>query len=166
MRPASSPPPADDLFGQVAVGGDQVLQLPVCGVEPGFDRAQAQAQRVGDLLIRKALPIAQDDHLTVQVAQPTDGPPDAAPRFRLMPGVRELLEALTRQGDTLIGLATGNFEKAAWLKVERGKIREYFRFGGFGSDSSNRVELTKLAVDRGLALCENQIPKGSNDIVR
>ncbi len=73
-----------------------------------------------------------------------------APRFRLMPGVTPLLEALAARGDILLGLATGNFESAAWMKVERGGIRHFFKFGGFGSDSRDRGELTRTGVLRGL----------------
>lgn len=73
-----------------------------------------------------------------------------APRFRLMPGVTGLLPALAEQEGVMLGLATGNFERAAYLKLERAGLREYFQWGGFGSDHGNRMELTRMAVDRGL----------------
>jgi len=72
-----------------------------------------------------------------------------ATAFRLMPGVENALARLAARGDVRLGVATGNFEEAAWLKLEKGGLRQYFSFGGFGSDSSDRFELTRLALARG-----------------
>ena len=69
-------------------------------------------------------------------------------RFRLMPGVPELLKRLAGKDNVLVGLATGNFEEPAWLKLERGGIRNFFSFGGFGSDSHLRSEILRIAVTR------------------
>lgn len=69
--------------------------------------------------------------------------------FRLMPGVPELLALLSKRNDVALGIATGNFEKAAWLKLKKGNIHSHFKFGGFGSDSSLRPELTRKAAERG-----------------
>lgn len=71
--------------------------------------------------------------------------------YRVLPGARELVESLHATGDVLLGLATGNVEPAAWAKLARGGLDGFFRFGGFGSDSADRVELTRLAVERGRA---------------
>ena len=71
-------------------------------------------------------------------------------RFRLLPGVQFLLQSLAGREDLVLGLATGNFEAAAWQKVGHGGIRDFFKFGGFGSDSRDRGELTRTAVLRGL----------------
>ena len=71
------------------------------------------------------------------------------PHFRLMPGVTELLDILSKRNNILMGLATGNLEEAAWLKLEKGNIRKFFSFGGFDSDSSDRSEITRIAAERG-----------------
>ena len=71
-----------------------------------------------------------------------------SPEFRLMPGVEALLEALSRCPDLAIGLATGNLEQGAWLKVQRAGLAPYFHFGGYGSDAENRTELIRVAVRR------------------
>jgi phosphoglycolate phosphatase-like HAD superfamily hydrolase len=68
--------------------------------------------------------------------------------YRVLPGARALVQALHDQGAAL-GLATGNVEPAAWEKLRRGELDRYFSFGGFGSDSADRTELTRLAVARG-----------------
>jgi len=72
-----------------------------------------------------------------------------AKNFRLMPGVLELLKVLEEREMGWMGLATGNFEKTAYLKLERAGLRNFFRFGGFGSDHPDRLELTRLALERG-----------------
>ncbi len=69
-------------------------------------------------------------------------------RVRLMPGVVELLEALSRRPDVVIGLLTGNIEAGARIKLAARQLNHYFPFGAFGSDSSNRVELPPVAIER------------------
>ncbi len=71
------------------------------------------------------------------------------PKFRLMPGVQKLLAHLHEDPKNILGVATGNFEEAAWVKLERGELRKFFRFGGFASDSADRTELTRKAFQRG-----------------
>lgn len=80
------------------------------------------------------------------------------PSFRLLPGVTALLERLQREEEILLGIATGNFERAAWAKLKRGNIHSFFKFGGFASDHANRVELTRFAVERGQKLHGKKIP--------
>lgn len=73
-------------------------------------------------------------------------------RVRLMPGVVELLDALTDRSDTVIGLLTGNIEPGARIKLGARKLNHYFPFGAFGSDSSDRVQLPPVAIDRAMKL--------------
>jgi len=68
--------------------------------------------------------------------------------YRVMPGIEELLPRLVAQG-VLLGLVTGNIESAAQIKLARGDLNRFFAFGGYGSDSSDRTELTKRALERG-----------------
>ncbi len=79
-------------------------------------------------------------HLADAVAE-SDG-------YRVMPGIEELLPRLTHAG-VLLGLVTGNIEAAAHIKLARADLNRFFAFGGYGSDSSDRTELTKRAVERG-----------------
>lgn len=72
-----------------------------------------------------------------------------APHFRLMPHVLETLERLSKAGH-LQGLATGNFERAAWAKLKRGGLDHFFSFGGFGTDSRDRQTLTQRALERAI----------------
>ena len=68
--------------------------------------------------------------------------------YRVMPGTEELLERLIDDG-YLLGLTTGNVEAAAHIKLERANLNRFFSFGGYGSDSHDRTELTKRALERG-----------------
>jgi len=77
--------------------------------------------------------------------------------FKLMPGVPELLSALAGKDEILLGIATGNLEEAGWLKLERGGIRKFFRFGGFGSDSMERSEIIQAAIQRGEKILNQKI---------
>ena len=80
------------------------------------------------------------EHLPEEVA--------GSEKYRVMPGVEELLEKLIDDG-VLLGLTTGNVEAAAHIKLARANLNRFFSFGGYGSDSSDRTELTKRALERG-----------------
>ena len=47
-----------------------------------------------------------------------------------------------------VGLVTGNVEAAAHVKLHRSRLNRFFSFGGYGSDSSDRGELTRIALKR------------------
>ncbi|MGH2928085.1 MAG: HAD family hydrolase [Solirubrobacteraceae bacterium] len=68
-------------------------------------------------------------------------------RYRVLPGAQELLERLLEAG-YLLGIVTGNLEAAAHIKLHRARLNRFFSFGGYGSDSSDRVEVTRLALKR------------------
>lgn len=69
--------------------------------------------------------------------------------YRVMPGIPELIGALYERDNIIIGIATGNIEEAALIKLERSGLSHYFKFGGFGSDFENREELIRIAIERG-----------------
>jgi phosphoglycolate phosphatase len=73
--------------------------------------------------------------------------------YRVLEGVEALLERLTTEG-ILLGLTTGGLEAAAHAKLGRGQLNHYFYIGGYGSDSEDRVELTRAAVTRGKQMRE------------
>lgn len=73
---------------------------------------------------------------------------ERSPGFRVLAGVRELLEALSRREGFLLGLATGNLEEGAWIKLKRAGLDRYFDFGGFGSDAEDRTEVIRTALRR------------------
>ncbi|HEX3865424.1 MAG TPA: HAD hydrolase-like protein, partial [Gemmatimonadaceae bacterium] len=68
---------------------------------------------------------------------------------RLMPGVRELLDALSPRSDVILGLLTGNLEAGARAKLRAAAIEPaLFRVGAFGSDHERRGELPAVAQRR------------------
>ena len=71
-----------------------------------------------------------------------------SPNYRLMPGVKEMLEDLHARQNILLGIASGNIQQGAEIKLKRGGIDKYFLFGGYGSDSEDRGELVRLAISR------------------
>jgi len=78
-------------------------------------------------------------HLPDTVAQST--------KYVVFPGVPELLQRLCDSGH-LLGLTTGNVEAAAHIKIARAELNRFFAFGGYGSDSPDRGELTRIAISR------------------
>lgn len=67
--------------------------------------------------------------------------------YRVLAGVEELLPKLIEDG-YLLGLVTGNVEAAAHIKLHRARLNRFFSFGGYGSDSTDRGELTRTALRR------------------
>lgn len=67
--------------------------------------------------------------------------------YRVLTGVEELLPRLLADG-YLLGLVTGNTEPAAHIKLHRAQLNRFFSFGGYGSDSTDRGELTRIAHQR------------------
>ena len=83
-----------------------------------------------------------------------------SPGYRIMPGLPGLLETLAGRPEVRLGLATGNLEGAARIKLSRAAMNRYFSFGGFGSDAKDRTVLIWKAIERGKALlgeCDQQI---------
>jgi len=71
----------------------------------------------------------------------------ASEGYRVLSGVVDLLRRLSSSG-TLLGLVSGNLEGAAHIKIGRADLNRYFPFGGYGTDSADRVELTRAAIAR------------------
>src|SRR5262245_61958209 len=67
--------------------------------------------------------------------------------YEVLPGVNELLPELIDQG-YLLGIVTGNVEAAAHIKLHRANLNRFFSFGGYGSDSNDRGEVTRIALKR------------------
>lgn len=73
-------------------------------------------------------------------------------RARVLPGIRELVEALAADARFRLALLTGNIEPGARLKLGAAGLNDYFSFGAFGSDSARREELPPIAVARAAAI--------------
>src|ERR1700730_8842681 len=71
------------------------------------------------------------------------------PGYRVLPGIPELLETLSRLDTVLLGLGTGNLEEGAKIKLARADLMKFFPFGGYGSDAEDRPTVLREAVKRG-----------------
>ncbi len=91
-------------------------------------------------------------HLPAAVAE--------SPGYEVMPGIEELLERLIDSG-ALLGLVTGNIEAAAHIKLARARLNRFFSFGGYGSDSADRTEVTKAALTRGSLVSGGTLADGA-----
>lgn len=72
-------------------------------------------------------------------------------KYEVLPGIPQLVQGLISK-NLAVGLATGNLEDGARIKLERAALWRFFPFGGFGSDSEDRTLLTSMAIQRGEAL--------------
>jgi phosphoglycolate phosphatase-like HAD superfamily hydrolase len=79
-------------------------------------------------------------HLAIELEKP------GAARKGLMPGVRELLEALAPRDDVYLALLTGNYQAGARLKLEYFDLWKYFSCGAFGDDAPHRNVLVPKAL--------------------
>jgi phosphoglycolate phosphatase len=71
--------------------------------------------------------------------------------YRVLDGVEDLLLMLSDTG-TMLGLVSGAMEGAARVKLSRADLNRFFVFGGYGSDSDDRVLLTHVAIDKAATL--------------
>src|SRR5262249_8185346 len=64
-----------------------------------------------------------------------------------------------------IGLATGNLEAGARIKLTRGDLWHRFPFGGFGSDASERAELVRVAIRRGQSRLGRTLSRSEGGVI-
>ncbi len=69
---------------------------------------------------------------------------------QVLPGVRELLDALVAHPQVTVGLLTGNVAKGAALKLRAAGLEGAFRCGAFGCDAEDRNLLVPIARARAL----------------
>ncbi|MDD5562504.1 MAG: haloacid dehalogenase-like hydrolase [Thermoanaerobaculaceae bacterium] len=67
---------------------------------------------------------------------------------RVLPGVREVLDALAARGDAAVGLLTGNIRRGAEIKLAAAGLSGRFAIGAFGSDEEDRNRLVPVARAR------------------
>jgi phosphoglycolate phosphatase len=75
----------------------------------------------------------------------------ASKEYRVLPGAEQTLVRLGQAG-VMLGVVSGAMEGAARTKLMPGNLNRYFIFGGYGSDSPTRAELTKAAIDKAARL--------------
>src|SRR5438552_452860 len=78
-------------------------------------------------------------------------------KYHVLPGIVDILDEISARPNTMLGLATGNIELGARVKLQRGGLNRYFSFGGFGSDSEDRTELVRKAAEKASVQCGQTI---------
>jgi phosphoglycolate phosphatase-like HAD superfamily hydrolase len=89
---------------------------------------------------------------------------NASDGYRVLPGAEHLLRRLLQRG-CLLGVVTGALEAAAHIKLARGGLNAFFAFGGYGSDSSDRGDLTRHAIERASAIVGRAIDSAAVYVV-
>jgi phosphoglycolate phosphatase len=123
------------------------------GAFEGLDMAgRTDTELLSAAFARLGLPDTLDAHarfreayvprLEEEVQQPGTG------RKAVMPGVRALLDTLTRQPDAHLALLTGNYRDAARVKLSYFALVDFFAWGAFGDESHDRNELARIAIYR------------------
>jgi phosphoglycolate phosphatase-like HAD superfamily hydrolase len=129
------------------------------GVARAFDgmliAGRTDTYLLSQALARAGLPDAADAHarfhdsyllfLADEIVQPGRG------RHGIMPGVQGLLTTLQARQDVHLALLTGNYEKAARIKLDHFGLGRYFDWGVFGGESPDRNVLGRLALSRAQA---------------
>lgn len=110
--------------------------------DPQIARELLGAAGVGDDEINAGFPALWEAYLS--------GLRTHLPKYpmEVIPGVGEVLEHLEAMPDVALGLLTGNIVEGARLKLSSVGFTDYFRVGGFGSDSEVRDDLFAVAVER------------------
>jgi phosphoglycolate phosphatase-like HAD superfamily hydrolase len=86
---------------------------------------------------------------------------EKTPAYRVLDGVHAAIEATAARG-AAVGLATGNVEAGARIKLERGDLWHRFAFGGFGGDAGaggDRRALVERAIERGERHAGRAVPR-------
>ena len=107
---------------------------------------------VSKALAQAGLPDSEENHhrfrdtylplLAEEILQPGQG------HKGLMPGARELLEALEAYDHLHLALLTGNYREAAEIKLQHFEIWDFFEWGAFSDDHHDRNELVPIAKSR------------------
>jgi phosphoglycolate phosphatase len=139
----------DDAFRGIPMPGRTDAQI-LCGaaVAHGIPLDSPALARFPDVYL---------PYLSVELGSP-------GPRKGIMPGVRELLDRLAARRDVFLSLLTGNYERAARLKLEYFDLWRYFSAGAFGDGAADRNGLVPKAM-ASVAGCGGPSVRPSNVVV-
>ena len=126
-----------DLFGI----SDAFLNIPMAGRMDTWILSNAAAAHG---VPPSALPAFHDAYL-VHLERELESP---NPQKAVMPGIRPLLDTLASRDDVYLALLTGNYQKAARLKLEHFDLWRYFPCGAFADDAADRNSLLPKALER------------------
>ena len=149
--------------GRIAVSHALTEVYGTAGPIDGYDfRGRTEPRIVLDLLgdagwnetdIRARLAIYFEVYLRELDALVADGA-----RVRVLPGVADVVRALSAREDAVVGLLTGNIEPGARVKLRSTGLWPLFRVGAFGSDDADRRRLPAVARQRARETLGHDIP--------
>ncbi len=130
-------------FADLFAVADAFDGIPVAGRTDTliFRDALAQSAVAADAAARTAFYTRYYACLAEEIQRP-------GPRKGLLPGVGRLLERLADESHLASGLLTGNFARAARIKLEHFGLWRYFRCGAYGDDAPERDDLVPIAIAR------------------
>jgi len=79
-------------------------------------------------------------------------------RVTVLPGIADVVQALSVRDDALVGLLTGNIEAGARVKLRATGLFPLFRVGAYGSDSMDRRRLPAVACERARTVAGREFP--------
>lgn len=78
----------------------------------------------------------------------------------VLPAVVDVLDQLSFNPRVSLGILTGNVEKAAQIKLNHFGLSEYFAFGGYGDNSSDRNDVAAEAKEKAIEHLGEQFEEG------
>ena len=128
----------------------------VFGIRDGFAGSDVAGRTdrfiLSNALVSRGLPDTPEQHQRFREAyvpllrEEILKPPTS--RYGLMPGIQALLEALRARGSVHFALLTGNYQTAAYVKLNHFGIHDFFEWGAFGEESTERDELARIVLRR------------------
>lgn len=110
--------------------------------DPQIARELLRMEGLGDEVIDEGFPRLWRAYVRELEERLPRDPPE------VLPGVRDLLEALAVREDVYLGLLTGNIVEGARLKLGTVGLAGYFSVGAYGSDEEVRERLAGIAMHR------------------
>jgi len=124
--------------------------VPVHGnTDPGIIRAVLEREGVNEAELEAKLPLLVD-HMCEEVERNR-----ADLRPEVCPSVMELVSSLHGSGK-LLGVASGNLERIAWMKLEASGLRPYFTFGSFSDHREKRADIFLHGIAEARRRLENE----------
>ena len=116
--------------------------------DPGIIRDLAELWGAGDRVMRPGRDVDQVVTTLHREVRRAPARRDHPVEVETLPGIHDLVVALSADRRALVGLLTGNVEEGARLKLEPTGLLSLFKVGAYGSDSALRAELPPVAVLR------------------
>lgn len=76
---------------------------------------------------------------------------------KVLPGIIEILQSLSENEATSLGLLTGNLKVGAELKLQHFELDHHFHFGGFGDVHHNRDDVARTAYQKACSFLNRDV---------